>query len=198
MGAQGRLTVLSVGLMVCAAVSGTGATSRTIGLQVVLQNDGVAPSELVTMAQRDVTRLFASIDIELTWVDDDSIGKARGVRIVKLTNWEPRDRAIGAAALGVTYTGEHGTKRAYVIWARVRRLAERTGVRLDSLLGVAIAHELGHLVLPNRSHAKRGLMRETWDANDLRSVSAGLFGFSRESGILIAQGLRSSVAVAGR
>ena len=197
MGAIGRLTVFSIGALVCAAVSGTDAISGTVGMRVILQNDGVAPADLVAQSQREVAELFRSIDVEVTWVTEP-VDEARGVRVVKITNWEPPYRAVGTAALGVTYTGQHGTKRAYVLWPRVQRLAQRAGVRLELLLAVAIAHEMGHMVLPNGSHAKRGVMRETWDANDLRSASAGLLQFSRESAAKIAQGLRPAVAVAGR
>ena len=197
MGALRRLWVLSIAALVCAAGSGTEAISGTVGMRVIVQNDGVAPAELLARSQIEVAELFRSIDVAVTWVNEP-VDEARGVRVVKITNWEPPDRAVGKAALGVTYTGQHGTKRAYVIWPRVQRLAQRASVRLDSLLAVAIAHEMGHMVLPNGSHAKRGVMRETWDANDLRSASAGLLRFSRESAVMIAYGLRPAVAVAGR
>jgi hypothetical protein len=197
MGALRRQTAFSIGALVCAAVGGTDAISRAMEIRVILQNDGVAPADVVARSQSEVTDLFRSIDVEVTWVNEP-VDETRGVRVVKITNWEPPNRAVGTAALGVTYTGEHGTKRAYVIWPRVQRLAQRASVRLDSLLAVAIAHEMGHMVLPEGSHAKRGVMRETWDANDLRSASAGLLKFSRESAVMIAHGLRPAAAVAGR
>jgi hypothetical protein len=35
------------------------------------------------------------------------------------------------------------------------------------LLGCAIAHELGHMLLPRHSHSATGIMRATWDPGHL-------------------------------
>ena len=111
---------------------------------------------------------------------------------------EPASK-IPLTTLGVTFAGERGTgKRAYVMWTRVQHYAWRHAVGLDTMLAIAIAHEIGHVVSPKNAHTSSGLMRETWDANDLRLAAAGMLSFSRESATKIAQGLRSGVAIAGR
>lgn len=104
------------------------------------------------------------------------------VRMVNLTTWEPRDDRIPAMALGATY-GVDGTfdARAYVFWLRVQRYAQQYTVGIEMLLGGAMAHELGHLLLPPGSHASRGLMRATWDREQFRSVANGLLHFSPQS-----------------
>jgi len=117
--------------------------------------------------------------------------------MVKLTNWEPEDRRLSATALGVTVTGER-SRRAYVIWPRVQNVSRRSAVGLDAMLAVAIAHEIGHILLSHNAHTKNGLMRESWDANDLRSAAAGLLGFSRESAVRIARAMRSEMTIAER
>ena len=53
------------------------------------------------------------------------------------------------------------------------------------MLAIAIAHELGHLLLPDGKHAKAGLMRALWDGNDFRSADAGLLAFSSDTAALI-------------
>ena len=50
---------------------------------------------------------------------------------------------------------------------RVRMTAERTGVDPAVLLGRAIAHEAGHLLLGTGGHARSGLMREVWTDQEL-------------------------------
>ena len=165
-------------------------------VRVMLQNDDVAPADVITSAQSEVVRLFALIDVEVQWVAAAE-ADLRGVGFVKVTNWEPSDPRFSTNVLGATFFGERGTaKRAYVVWPRVQRLARRHAIGLDAMLAVAIAHEMGHMLLPNRPHGKTGLMRATWDANDLRFAAAGLLHFSRESAVKIAQGLRPGVAIA--
>jgi hypothetical protein len=39
------------------------------------------------------------------------------------------------------------------------------------LLGVVMAHEIGHLLLPPGSHVEYGLMRGRWDYRDIRDLN---------------------------
>jgi hypothetical protein len=56
-----------------------------------------------------------------------------------------------------------GSRAANVIYERIRRIARRRRVASGLLLGYVIAHELGHLLLPARSHSSSGLMRPDMD-----------------------------------
>lgn len=51
---------------------------------------------------------------------------------------------------------------------RVNWLAEQAGVDARALLGRAIAHELGHLLMSTTTHASNGLMRPVWSPSDIR------------------------------
>jgi hypothetical protein len=47
-------------------------------------------------------------------------------------------------------------------------VARRAGVESGAVLGRAIAHEIGHLLLNTNSHAAAGLMRAAWSQRELR------------------------------
>jgi hypothetical protein len=81
---------------------------------------------------------------------------------------------------------------AYVFVSRIERTAQKFKARLDNILAIAIAHELGHMLLPDGSHARSGLMRPNWDSIDFGSASAGLLVFSRETAALIRIGQAGS------
>ena len=51
------------------------------------------------------------------------------------------------------------SKRASIYYERIIEYAAHTRGDLDQVLALALAHELGHLLLPDYSHTKRGLMR---------------------------------------
>jgi hypothetical protein len=51
---------------------------------------------------------------------------------------------------------------------RVNWMAARTGVDPDELLGRAIAHELGHLLMGTSTHGATGLMRAVWSQSEMR------------------------------
>jgi hypothetical protein len=152
---------------------------------VMLQNDANVPSELVERARGEVTRLFGLIDIDIVWTTDVPEPGTR-LRVVSITTWEPSDQKVQPSVLGYTHgaPGKRGV-RGYVFWRRVERASLTFTARLDYLLAVAIAHELGHMLLPDGKHAKTGLMRAPWDTNHFRSASAGLLEFSPDSRILI-------------
>jgi hypothetical protein len=51
---------------------------------------------------------------------------------------------------------------------RTMRLARELEIDHDKLLGRAIAHEIGHLLLATNTHAPSGLMRELWSHDELQ------------------------------
>lgn len=153
-------------------------------LPVMLQNDANVDPDLAGKAQLEVTRLFDLIDVALMWVTEVPAAGTR-LRVVSVTTWEPPER-IPASVLGYTQVapGKRGT-RAYVFWSRVERASLSFTASLDKVLAVAIAHELGHMLLPDGKHAKSGLMAAPWDPSHFRSASAGLLLFSEASAELI-------------
>jgi len=51
---------------------------------------------------------------------------------------------------------------------------------LSQILGLAIAHELGHLLLRSNAHWLTGIMQAQWRAKDLQRASKGLLLFTPE------------------
>ena len=181
------LTCASGFLLVSATA--TFGQSDTHRLLVVFQNVAKARADLIAQAQTEVSRLFSDIGIEIDWAGQMP-PDYEGVRMLALTNWEPgRDRAPDNV-MGFTQTVPEGRgTRAYVLMPRVLRTAQKYNVELVKLLAVAMAHELGHTLLPDGSHAANGIMRAPFDYVDLQAVKSGRFRFSEESASLIRRGL---------
>jgi hypothetical protein len=55
---------------------------------------------------------------------------------------------------------------------RVRAVAAQAGTPSPLILGRAIAHEVGHLLIGTPSHSPHGLMRALWTQRELRENSA--------------------------
>ena len=51
---------------------------------------------------------------------------------------------------------------------RIRSIARRTGVDAGRLIGRAIAHEIGHLLLGTSRHSAAGLMRARWSDREVQ------------------------------
>jgi hypothetical protein len=106
------------------------------------------------------------------------------VRLVRSGKGAADDEPLGTALVDpATGTGVLAT--VYV--DRVERLVRGTEGDLGTVLGRAMAHEIGHLLMGRASHAVRGLMRPRWtraevtknvkadwrfDAPDVRAIRA--------------------------
>ena len=82
---------------------------------------------------------------------------------------------------------------ATVFRDRVLALAQSGRYPEAVLLGHAIAHELGHLLLNSSTHARYGLMAARWRDTELDRAAVGLLQFSQaEASCIRAEVLRRS------
>lgn len=108
--------------------------------------------------------------------------QANHLKIVIVSDW-PVHRS--KRTLGVSPQSDDGSMRAYVFYRRVDELAGLLDADSADVLGLAIAHEMGHLLLPNRSHSMSGVMRQNIDRAQLHRMTNRQLGFSAEQGTLI-------------
>lgn len=124
------------------------------------------PKPPCTKAPRphEVLVRFASSD-RVRGVDDGVLGNA----LV--------DAGAGAGSLATLYID------------RIDAIAARAGVAVGVVLGRAMAHEIGHLLLGHSRHRDRGLMRAYWSEMVLRSGFAGDWTFLPEDARAMARNL---------
>ena len=112
--------------------------------------------------------------------------------------------AVATTALGgAVGTREYRGRMAYVFYKRVERVARtylNTSRRRGTsdtdnviVLAHAMAHEIGHLLLPY-GHSATGLMRADWDAKDMRLAVHGRLNFTSEQAELIRARLLAQLA----
>ena len=101
------------------------------------------------------------------------------------------DSRLGVDTLGFALVDlDAGAGSVATVYAdRVRMMAHSAGVDDAELLGRAMAHEVGHLLLGTNRHAAQGLMRASWSSVDLRGHRAHWL-FNRKEG----QEMRSGIA----
>jgi hypothetical protein len=89
------------------------------------------------------------------------------VRIVRsgTVDEQRRDLPLGDALINAR-TG--GGVLATIYLDRVEWMAAQTGIDPRALLGRAIAHELGHLLMATSAHSSTGLMRPIWLQSEIR------------------------------
>ncbi len=63
---------------------------------------------------------------------------------------------------------------------RLYDIAQNSEQTCDRILGLAVAHEIGHALLGSNSHSSRGIMCPQWNSNDLQLDSRHSAGFTEE------------------
>jgi hypothetical protein len=99
------------------------------------------------------------------------------VRIVRAPQAVLSADTLGFAA--VDAAAGRGTL-ATVFADRIVRLAKRSAMDGATLVGYAMAHEIGHLLLGTDAHAPRGLMRAAWTLTEINRRIPSEWRFSRE------------------
>jgi hypothetical protein len=160
-----------------------------------LSNFSGAPALVVHQAQDEVTRVYEEIGVPLEWTDsaapDASYQPA--IRVVLLP-YETGDlRRSEKAVMGAAMRTAEGNAVAYVYYRRVLAEADRYEVSKGLVLACAIAHELGHLLLPVREHAPAGLMRACWSREEFHRAEQGQLKFLPEEVARIRAGLDTPV-----
>jgi hypothetical protein len=185
----------------------TNVVRPTITLRVVNEG-GVDPQPLV-LAKKEATRIFDHSGIGLVWLDCQS-GRA------EWANGNPCQRDLGPAEfwmrvvthrpsatsqdmLGFTELDEsRGSGSAGVYYTAAVEMASMWPARVGEILGAAIAHEVGHLILGANAHAPRGVMYAHWGRAQFELIGISELSFPADQAKLLRDGIerRRQMAVA--
>ncbi len=107
-----------------------------------------------------------------------------------------QDKILGVA---VEATGEHFGVFASVFYDNAKDCAAQWQLDLPQLLGLAMAHELAHLLLGTNSHSSRGVMRAFWSGKELLAAEqrGPSFSSSEKNRLQITLSARTLAALRG-
>ena len=126
------------------------------------------------------------------WGDAGTPGLRPRIYVNLLTAAMGRYAPAPSTALGYAV---FGTRTANILVDRVRATAISRRMPPAQLLGVVIAHELGHLLLPPSSDTSTGLMSSSMDLLRARLLA---FRFTSEQAVEMARQLSADELVATR
>ena len=81
----------------------------------------------------------------------------------------------------------------YYEYALRRAKSDDAEFEVQIILGCAIAHELGHLLLGTNSHSDKGIMQPRWEPNQVRQLMMGTLLFSTEQSKLMREQARTRI-----
>jgi hypothetical protein len=162
---------------------------------------GVSAGQLAG-ARAEAEHIFRNARISLEWIECRVPGAAEGAActepllagrdlMLRLVDRPPaqgeRVVALGESMLDREARG--GVLMTIDLFP-VRTVAGRASLGIPTLLGRAIAHEIGHLLLGSAEHSRLGLMRALWSHDELRGLRPAHWGFSAREAAQMRQTLR--------
>jgi hypothetical protein len=174
--------------------------SYSLKITVRVSNYAQVLPETWGRAEKVATQIFERTGIDVRWLDcflspkgDYTLSDCKQPigptdLILRLVPVSVATRAHFGDALGVTAQPEQGTlASASVFYDRVEELGRGGYASKSVILGHAIAHELGHVLLGSHSHAPMGLMRAKWTRQDLQRATIGELLFTGPEAVSIRQ-----------
>lgn len=165
-----------------------------LAIVVRVRDTASVPDDVLTTAQAEVTRIYREAGVEILWLTTESLlaesnafrQAALTVAILTLNQAKQIGAGVEDGRVGFAAREESGGGQfVYVIYDRVERLTGGNGVRRASMLAIAVAHEIGHLLLPSKGHSHIGLMRAEWTRADLQLAQRELASFTARQGALL-------------
>ena len=165
---------------------------------------GVSADELAA-ARRHAEAIFRRANITISWIDCRTSGRdALDILPTCRTDLRPDevmlrimpgggptvDRITSLGFSLVNREDAHAAWLSSVFTNRVAALASQAGIDPTLLLGRAIAHEVGHLLIGSTDHARAGLMRAFWSHAELTYGSGSEWVFLEKE----ARAMRSSLS----
>ena len=155
-------------------------------LSLRIMNHAQLSSETLQRAAQEVSIIYRVAGIATTWVEASPSSRPGNASV---------DIALMSDALAETHVRQRGfrhddlgyairaARRAYIFCRHIHDIEIEFSRDPGEVLGLVIAHEVGHLLLPDDAHSAHGIMRTTFD---LRSRQRPYFS-GAESGLLLAR-----------
>jgi hypothetical protein len=183
MGLRTRVAFILVGLVIPTA-GAAEPTATLVPLTVRVYNSAaVAPGDL-GRALETADRAVSDTAVALDWricggratgpggdgSDGCEAALLPGELIIRIVSAPATPVTPGYLPLGdaLIDTDARDGVLATIYADRVRRTAREAQIDEPTLLGRAVAHELGHLLMASTAHGARGLMRAAWLQRELR------------------------------
>ena len=157
--ARTSLTVAAILASLAAGPAHAEAVDRRPAFEVLMDDRAPAAATELPAAQARVGFIFGEAGIRVTWAARAGGSPLPGCAriVVVVLDLAEADRIITGDVRRLGFAIPPAN-RVYVHYPRVSELARYHGVQPGWFLGVVMAHELTHVLLPLAAHAKTGVM----------------------------------------
>jgi hypothetical protein len=168
-------------------------------------------SHTLDEATREAARLLATADVEIVWQPgpansaeahaSDQAARTpvwrrpldtRDYMVVRIVQGFPAGALQGA--LGFSLPDAKAGAQATVFYDRIQPLGQSGVISVSALLGHAMAHEIGHVLLGTTEHSLEGIMKARWGRPDYLRAAMGFLEFTPSQRAAIRERLLTRLA----
>jgi hypothetical protein len=187
----GTLKIVLLSVLLANVLSTAVGAESDPHLNVIVRFSADLPPGLVPDAEKSAARVFEKAGVTIQWLDCP----ARGGEFIDaacdappaptdlVLHIVPGSQRSSDAVFGVAFVTGSAGAYADIFLDRVQRVREQArNISVAALLGSVFAHEIGHLLLGEHSHARDGLMVGQWHIDQLKKIGMGnLFFDSKDA-----------------
>ena len=193
------VVLIGAGGGICDAAGRGHGAGRVV---VLAYNYARIPGSVMSAARAKAIAIYRNAGVDVDWVErlsansdthDAFTGDAFTVRVLIRTGqaeWSPTKRSV----MGMALAGDRRSAVVSLFFDEVSRVARRYEQPPADVLAIAIAHELGHVLLPSPSHTTTGIMRGVWDGDDVQHAFGEPLVFTAEQAALMRDKLNACCA----
>jgi hypothetical protein len=183
----------------------SAAQLQQAAINVMVFNRARMKQQTLISGEQQASRLLQRAGVGTLWLNCPIAQQAPGDRceitvgaiIFTLTiAAKPLPGMINGEQLGVALQEKDGTGfYCYIFRSRLDELSGSAHIDPTRLLGAAIAHELGHLLMGEVGHSPSGLMSAHWGEREIRAAERGGLVFTAKDIARIDKWLRTTQQV---
>ena len=163
-------------------------------LVIHLYNLADVSSRRLDQAMQQATLVLATAGVKAVWQQGASDAKeAHTVDLSKPLAWKIQNPSVRKplvlvlirdvpadylkGALGRAFPEAQTGINAMIFYDRIERLKQSDEIDTSAVLGLALAHEIGHVLLQSVAHSQAGIMKSPWTKADIQHAAARLSEF---------------------
>jgi hypothetical protein len=181
--------VVATAVVAITCFGGEAKVKERLGVKLRVVNEAAAPTEVLRRATETASKILSEAGVEATWLDcpGEQGSEARRLcnqKLGKADFWLHivAGKLPGADhdTLGSALVGPLGNSSAYAYYPDIEEFAKNRHSDTSVVLAAAIAHEVGHLLLGDRSHSRAGIMTARLSSRNLELAQRAHLFFTSE------------------
>ena len=154
-----------------------------LSVRVIIHDSASVPVDILETARNQTAAAFARAGIDLNWSSAGNCRSDDDARFCIQVLLRPRNSQSAPGKgriMGMALAADQLGAVLSLYFDAVTDVARRYGSSRGDVLGLALSHEMGHVLLPPPSHSSTGIMQASWEGDDLRHVLSGDAAFTEE------------------